>query len=746
MNRKLSILLLALLVGVLLIAFFRRTGEQDIVAIPRAPAPQADSKPVALALTPGEERKRVEAAPTPDTQQAVEAAKEPNLAHLIVHIVGKADGAPLSSVRVSLFALKPDGGGTSGSAQIKGTKGDADHSPITDARGLVEFDLAPGAAFMLWAHGEDGKSGSSDRTDIAAFARGERRELIVELRNGNDLHFFGQLLRQDDRSPIAGAHVEVTSSETLYSETRAAGSIEASKPTPLISAISDTDGRFELRMPSWQQLDVEVRAPGFSPAILSTTPDHDAPERAKQILLAKSAALHARIIDSHGVAVVDAEVRLWTEAYNVGIADHGEVYLPVAHMKEWMSPADVQGVCALEQLPSDAPFHVEILRGGKPVRKDLPSLSLRPGEVRMLDWTLGVGCTIEGRVADQSGAVVSGAGIWLERATFNGARVFERNHTGEVVVESRTDEEGRFIFKDVSPGKWWVGPAATRYYWDPPDPRAIAPFAQMIEIEEGSQQRNVDLQIQRGLYIKGRVLRSSGAPGAKIFINGAADVASWPLSGQSLDDGSFALGPLVPGRYRLTADGTFSGDSGSEPVESEAGQEGVVLQLQAGGTISGVVMDPRTGTGCQAELTFALRGNSADNWMGTNSGSDGSFKVEGLRPGTYDIAARGPGDGAALMRGVVVQAGGETGGQMLNLSPGARLRIRYAGHEGFLNYSFKCDGVIVSGDGVEAGHFSETVAPAGHIVLDAHWPPNSTDTKEMDITAGEEKEVVFGGK
>jgi hypothetical protein len=47
---------------------------------------------------------------------------------------------------------------------------------------------------------------------------------------------------------------------------------------------------------------------------------------------------------------------------------------------------------------------------------------------------------------------------------------------------------------------------------------------------------------------------------------------------------------------------------------------------------------------------------------------------------------------------------------------------------------------------VKAGHFSETTVPAGHVVIEVLGPPDHTESREIDITAGEEKELVFGGK
>src|SRR6185295_20276367 len=96
-------------------------------------------------------------------------------------------------------------------------------------------------------------------------------------------------------------------------------------------------------------------------------------------------------------------------------------------------------------------------------------------------------------------------------------------------------------------GKWLLGPAAERQDWDPPDPQGLAPLAQVVEVLEGTPQQEVLVAVQRGLYIRGRVLDPDGKPAAKIFVMGNAEVATWPLQTESGEDGAFALGPLVPG-------------------------------------------------------------------------------------------------------------------------------------------------------------------------------------------------------
>ncbi len=168
------------------------------------------------------------------------------------------------------------------------------------------------------------------------------------------------------------------------------------------------------------------------------------------------------------------------------------------------------------------------------------------------------------------------------------------------------------------------------------------------------------------------------------------------------------------------------------------------MQLTAAGTISGVVRDLAAGQGAGARVTYVRRGAQNDVVAMTGTRKDGTFRLAPLKPGAYDITAHAPGGQCAVLHGVLVQAGQESGGHVLNLVPGARLRVRYAGSEGYLSYSILCDGVVIASDIVQAGHHSGVIAPAGHVVVKATWSPKASDTRELDIGVGETKEVVFG--
>jgi protocatechuate 3,4-dioxygenase beta subunit len=746
MARRFSLLCAVLVMGMLAAWLLRARGaertravEEETVRAQDAGAPAA-LEPPADVIPPARQREPVVVATArAKVEEGDEAKPVETDATLVVRTIDESEGTPLPRVRVW---VKPERGGSS--RHVEGAKGTLQTSPLTDTDGRAEFELPAGIPLRVSAWGEDEEVGRAN-TEIQALEPGERRELTLEVPTGNDLHFFLRVLAREDKVPITGASVELLRRKTQITGRVGERMQLKSNEITLAEGVTDSNGLFDLWLPSWKEPDVCVRASGFGEVLVHVGSEHNSPESARVVLLSRAASLRARVLDAGGAPVACGGVRLWTEGYHLVESDHGEIHLPSVSQREWIQDADASGLCALEGLPPDVPFHVEVLRARRAVKKDLPSLSLHAGEVREVEWRLGSGCRLEGTVVDQAGEAVREQKLWLQRADRDAPKVFELFHSGEVVVETQTDSEGRFAFADVSPGSWWLGPAAERMDRDAPDPEAVAPMAEVVEIPEGLLRREILLRVHRGLYIRGQVLDPAGAPSPDTYVMGYTEAGAWGLSARSGSDGEFAVGPLVPGRYWLNARGWTHANS--EPIEANAGDDGVILRLRAGGGLSGTIRDGATGAGCAGQLTVASC-DSPEGWQMREAEKDGAFRFDGLTPGTYCIAARASGRRVGLLRNVSVLAGGELGDLVVTLVPGAGVRIKYAGKDGYIHYRIISDGVTVAGDGVPAGGSSDTAAPAGRLVIECMRigldQETTVETKEIDLAVGEEKELVFG--
>jgi len=696
-------------------------AEHPLATPSPLPGPAAEA-------TAGSRREPLEPEPA---APATPTGADESWARLSVHVVAKETGAPLANVRVMVLAQ----GRASAWTHVAGTSGTLTTSPMTEAEGRVEFELPPGLPLRLQAR-SSGDPTPRAHLEIEALATCETRTVSLELPTELDVLYFGKVLAADDRRPIAGASVQAVHTTTTWSST--GGETWRSASSELLAEqLTGPDGIFELRMPSWIPLDIHVRAEGFAYVLLEPGTGHGTPDTARIVLLARAATLHARLLDAGGGPVPDVDVWLSIEAHHLGLADHGGVYFTSADELSWGARTDSSGECEIGHIPPGVPIMVELLRGGLSLRRDLPELSLSPGERREVEWRLGSGCLVAGLALDAGGKPVPELAIWLQRADYRLPRFFQEHEDERVAVETRTDAHGRFELDDVSPGTWWIGPAAGQASKEP-DLEAVASLAELLEIPAGLARHELVLRVHRGLTIRGTVLDPQGAPASDQFVWASGEAASHGVDCTSAEDGTFVLGPLVPGRFTLQVssfDQTYA-----EPVEASAGDEGVVLRLLPAGTLRGTVRDGATGEVVAATVDYVRVG---DEGAGMAECGDGHFRLGGLEPGTYELCARASGMRIGRLGGLVVRSGEETRDLELRLEPGARLRVKFAGSEGHLRYRVLCDGVIVADDGMQAGGTSETVVPGGRIVVESFKRPDVRARQELVLVAGEEREVVL---
>jgi hypothetical protein len=201
-------------------------------------------------------------------------------------------------------------------------------------------------------------------------------------------------------------------------------------------------------------------------------------------------------------------------------------------------------------------------------------------------------------------------------------------------------------------------------------------------------------------------------------------------------DATFALGPLVPGRYSLIGGGWDHADS--EWVEAIAGDEDVILRVRVGGSLRGKTLDGATGKGCMSRLFCS----SAGSFVVPATDEDGTFQIENLLPGTYDLVATS-GQRIGVLRGLAVRAGTGTDGLIVTLMPGALLRLKHAGKEDSLRYRITSEGALIAWGRLRPGGSSEFVVPPGRLSIESR----SDDTpllSELELAVGEEKELVLG--
>jgi Carboxypeptidase regulatory-like domain len=741
---SLALFAIALVAALALFLTQRETRPQSEAA---APAPHIETAsehvPENAVATEPPARETISAAPAatpPDPTPSTDS----NSATLIVHVVAKETGRPVKSVHVNLFPKAFEEGFTA--ASVERSKGTMHEGLRPDEAGEVDFIVKPGKDLRLSLFNETLEAGSTE-LDVASLMLGERREVRLEVPTQNDLTFHGRVVSSVARSPLAGANIQAVSANRSFVSSGSEPGHEEWSRTKLGEATSDSDGFFELTLAKWKSPHLRVEADGYALALVIPTTGHETLDTARTIELDPAASLRVRIIDASGAPIVGAWVELETPGYSFNRSEEQRLMWSFGSLppERWKSQSAPDGRCEITKLPPGIPITLEIIQNGRVLKREADPLTLKSSEERELEFRIGSGCTLNGQMLDQDGHSVGMQEVWMQKFMFEEQTYFKPHSAKEVVAKATTDSRGLFVLKDVPAGKWRIGPAAVRNHWEPPKEDALAPFGQVVDVGDGPSQ-DVTLQVYRGLYIRGVVVDPKNNPVSKCFVNAGQDEDFLVLNTLSGKDGTFALGPLVPGTYVLMGEG--GGHAPSEPIRAEAGQREVSIRLRAGGSLSGRVVDAQSGEGCKAELTITPqhpRTGAFGSGMITWTNPDGTFMHDGLEPDLYGIAALTADGRIGILPSVPAAPDAKPGDLVISVAPGGRLRLRYDGAKPEVMVGIKSRGVTVGfPQPVESGKALEKRVPQGTLVIELRFEGQAEPrTMSVEFAAGEEKEVVI---
>jgi protocatechuate 3,4-dioxygenase beta subunit len=340
---------------------------------------------------------------------------------------------------------------------------------------------------------------------------------------------------------------------------------------------------------------------------------------------------------------------------------------------------------------------------------------------------------ISGRVEAQTGGPVAGAQIY---AQFDGAQGrrggngFVSGLSGEPTAQS--DAEGKFTLKGLPEGSWTI--------W------AQAPgFASGTRISTKTSAGDVLLRLATGLKISGVVKDESGGPVAGVPVRAAKmqnQQNEWWWWGEAQvytgPDGSFALSDVADGAYDLTVSAMWQWGREVNVEDTKlqgvnAGRDDVVITVKTGSVIEGTIVD-RDGKAIRVAWITAQfeSGNQQNNdWSSqrwAQAKPDGTFRVAGLKPGSYTIYAYGDFKMTTL-KGV----GSNTKDAKIQVEPGFAIWGRVVDTEGlslagWANYQVRKSGeenwqwmnVVQPGDGnfvvlgLEQGRYDIQIMAQGY--------------------------------
>jgi hypothetical protein len=700
MPRRLA--LIVLLLAVTLAIWFFRGNAPGVppIAAPAAQSHEAASAPAQTASEPAPRREQIAA------QDAL----------LVVICRAKETGVALAGQLVHLYGGEPKEGRI---PEGTGPHGRLGELLVTGSDGRVEYEIQSGTAAKLASYSPIGANANGSR-DIAALAPGERREVVLELATQDDAHFFGRVTAHDSKQPIAAAEVRGGPRELA----------------------TDADGRFDLPYATWSPTRLTIVARGYGECVVVAQAGHETPGQALVLELEHSCTLVGILKDGGSGNYVLQAV---TEGYRLTEQDPSRLTGMAfdAEDRSWRADFDATGRAEIPGLPPNAPLRVSVLDGRKTLVELAERVTILQGATREVELRASSTCRLSGVVRDDAGQPVADLTLWLLRAGHGAGLYLNSYEDAQRVGTAKTDASGRFAIEKVSLGQWRLGPEAKdREDGGAVPADAIAPVAQLVDVREGEAQHEVELVVHRGLTITGTVLDPDGKAVARVGVMGCA--AQTYVNANSTDDGRFVLGPLQPGTFVLDAEPFGSGFARSAQVTVDAGARDVVLQLRRAGRLAGRVADSSSGEGVIAEIAVSIPADPQAGIHMPTSEPDGTFVLEGMLPGSYALAAATTDGRVGILRGVELAAGSDLHDLLISVQPGARVRVRYEGAQGYCSAQVVQDGVVVATDGVEKGTSKTFSGPAGSVKVVCRLGGNGKElVRELVLKAGEERELVF---
>ncbi|MCY3001853.1 MAG: carboxypeptidase-like regulatory domain-containing protein [Planctomycetota bacterium] len=259
---------------------------------------------------------------------------------------------------------------------------------------------------------------------------------------------------------------------------------------------------------------------------------------------------------------------------------------------------------------------------------------VKPG-TRDLELVLAAPLELSGRVLDTLGAPVVGATV---RAIEDSGGMM-RSIGGRRVNSKPTGDDGSFVVSDLSPGTWSLDARAEGF-------TRCAPVDVTLARDEVHEP--LELKLERGGAILGRVLRPDGTPAAGASVRQRITMESLrsigaeengvPRSATAGEDGNFRFGELGAGLVQLVA--SLDGFATSTIVEAQVkpGEEtrDVVLTLRIGGRITGEVYAKDGTPAAGAQVIAQLTADPLSQRFAT-SDREGLFAFEHMAPGAYQV-------------------------------------------------------------------------------------------------------------
>lgn len=526
--------------------------------------------------------------------------------------------------------------------------------------------------------------------------------------------------------PIAGAAVSLTSEEQSAAQES-------------YQAVTDAAGAFHLDHLAAGRFRLQAARSGFAPASVPgiEIPDEPGEVSLEEIRMEAGAVIEGRVTDPRGAPVSQALV----------FAQKGE--MPPSGDLPDESPAlreplmtGLDGRFRLNDLPRGVAFDFQVRRDGF-APANLPGVTAPTAEPLRIE--LRPARRLTGRVLDADGAPLAGATV-LPIDTGAGLGEISLSLGGMDGGRGGTDTEGFFTVSDLTPGVSSFVVRASGYR---------PALLRNVPIPEDRDAGPVEVTLEKGATLTGRVLDGRGAPlaGAMVSVqadaNGSFQVGGWEdvflrigLPAVTDAEGGYRIEGLVHGGHIASAS-TSEGRQVSQPVRIGPGENRLDLRLAAGVEVSGRVTGEDGAPVAGAEVLL-LSEASGQEGAGAVSHGDGTFVIGSVHRGKALLSASARGFAETLhpeplqvgdepVRGIEIRLvrGGTITGRLLGLPEDERNKVKVQALPGE-----DVEGLDYSGSVDREGRFRISGVPPGAWRVAAERPSGQRAEAAVRLATG----------
>ncbi|MDA1194059.1 MAG: carboxypeptidase regulatory-like domain-containing protein [Planctomycetota bacterium] len=521
---------------------------------------------------------------------------------LSIHgIVVNDSGKPLIGIAV---AATTNVSSTDPNARRRGNQQIA--QATTDADGAFELRGLLAGSYRV-------NAGSASENDVAAGATGIRLVYTVPER----VVVEGRVLDADGR-PVPRGQVRV------WTGPREKRRSQATLPL--------AGGYFSGRVYTTEaEIDLEVAAAfdaAGQPIAFLQQREKDVPVSTPiELRLDPGTSVSGRVVDEAGGGLAGMQVRVQKK----GTQNHNPWGRNQGNGDGGGARSGADGRWSVGGLKEDE-YTVELTPGGRWASPE--PIPARSGDTDVV-ITLVPGASLQGRVLTSEGAPLVGAQVWLNETQDSkkrrGVDANRNNWLDSMRLRTQTTGDGRFEVLGLPEGaRFDVGASGNG-----PD----MPYVQELNHDIAAGSSGVEFRLSRGVLIEGTL----AGPGGESVGNANISVTSISAPSTSTHanfdgrTGVFRIGPVLPGRYKLTAQ--IHGGKFSAPPEIEvtAPASGIQLVAREAASIKGTLLGGDT----RGFMVMFSSGNKAQS-AGVHA--DGSFEVSGVPQGIGTLYAFKRGD------------------------------------------------------------------------------------------------------